>query len=133
MKFTSFKDLEVWKLSIQITQLIFTLTKKRNFSRDYTLKGQIKRSMISVSSNIAEGFERSNNNEFIRFLKIAKGSVGEARSQLYISLIEEYIKPDEYSAAEEQLVLLGKQIGGFIRYLEQSRKSNIYYNKSVNS
>lgn len=75
MKINKFEDLEIWKLSLKITKIIYDLTAKREFSRDFGLRDQIRRAIISVSSNVVEGFEKNNNNEFIRFLKIAKGSL----------------------------------------------------------
>lgn len=71
--------------------MIYNMAAKKDFSRDFALRDQIRRAIISVSSNIVEGFEKNNNNEFIRYLKIAKGSAGEARNQLYIALAVKYI------------------------------------------
>ncbi len=84
MKITRFEELNIWKISLKITKSIYDLTSKKEFIREYGLKDQIRRAVISISSNIVEGFEKNNNNEFIRYLKIAKGSVGEVRNQIYI-------------------------------------------------
>lgn len=118
MKFNSFEELPCWKLSLRVIKLVYDLTSKKEFSRDYFLKDQIRRSCISVSSNIVEGFERTNNNEFIRFLKIAKGSSGEARSQLYIARELNYINQDEFIKVKENLYNLPSQMGGFLNYLK---------------
>lgn len=80
MRITKFEDLNIWKLSLEITKEIYDLTSQKEFSRDFCLRDQIRRAVISISSNIAEGFEKNNNNEFIRYLKIAKGSVGETNN-----------------------------------------------------
>ena len=91
-----FEDLKVWKLSLEITKEIYDLSFKPNFKNDFSLRDQIRRAVISISSNIVEGFEKNNNNEFVRFLKISKGSVGEVRNQLYIALSIGYISQNEF-------------------------------------
>lgn len=80
-KFASFEDLNVWKRSMALTRL---LIKEVHLIKTYSLKDQILRSAVSIPSNIAEGFERDTNKEFIRYLYIAKGSCGELRTQLMI-------------------------------------------------
>lgn len=94
MKISTFEEITCWKLSLEVTKLIYDITATSKFSKDFFLKDQLRRSIVSVSSNIVEGFERTNNNEFIRFLKIAKGSAGEARNQLYIAKEIGYINHD---------------------------------------
>jgi four helix bundle protein len=83
MRITRFEDLKIWQIALKITKEIYEITNKKEFSKDFSLRDQIRRAIISDSSNIVEGFEKNNNNEFIRFLKIAKGSIGEVRNQLY--------------------------------------------------
>jgi len=123
MKITKFEELNIWKLALKITKEIYNLTAKKEFSRDFRLKDQIRGAIISVSSNIVEGFEKNNNNEFIRYLKIAKGSVGETRNQLYIALLVDYITKQEFNRVNEQLENLAAQIGGFIVYLQKRRQN----------
>ncbi len=72
MKITKFEELNIWKLSLKITKSIYDLTSKKEFVREFGLKDQIRRAVVSISSNIVEGFEKNNNNEFIRYLKINK-------------------------------------------------------------
>jgi four helix bundle protein len=74
MKIERFEDLKVWKSSRDLVLSIYSLTKKNIFSKDYGLKDQIQRAAVSIMNNIAEGFERKSNNEFIRFLYFSKGS-----------------------------------------------------------
>ena len=128
-KINNFENLEIWKLSLQITKLIYDLTAKNDFSRDFGLRDQIRRSIISVSSNIVEGFEKNNNNEFIRFLKIAKGSAGETRNQLHIASIVNYINKDEFKQISEMLKCLSSQIGGFIVYLQKKKLNKEFIHK----
>jgi four helix bundle protein len=123
MKIKKFEDLPVWQLALKVTKEIYELTNKKEFSKDFSLRDQIRGAIISVSSNIVEGFEKNNNNEFIRFLKIAKGSVGEVRNQLYIALAVNYINEQEFDKINKELEDLANQIGGFIVYLEEKRKS----------
>lgn len=129
MKINRFEDLQIWKLSLNITKKIYDITSKKEFSKDFGLRNQIRRAIISVSSNIVEGFEKNNNNEFIRFLKIAKGSVGETRSQLNIALAINYIDQKEFDNLYEKTETLSKQIGGFIAYLEEKRKEKQFIKK----
>jgi four helix bundle protein len=123
MKIRKFEELEIWKLSLKITKEIYDLTTKKEFSRDFRLRDQIRGAIISVSSNIVEGFEKNNNNEFIRFLKISKGSVGEVKNQLYIALAVGYITKEEFKKVNDDLEDLAAQIGGFIVYLERKKKN----------
>jgi len=123
MKIKKFEDLPIWQLALKVTKEIYDLTNKKEFSKDFSLRDQIRRAIISASSNIVEGFEKNNNNEFIRFLKIAKGSVGEVRNQLYIALAVNYITEQEFDKINKELEDLANQIGGFIVYLEKKRKS----------
>ncbi len=122
MKITKFEELNVWKLSLKITKLIYDATATKEFVRDFGLKDQLRRAIVSVSSNIAEGFEKNNNNEFIRYLKIAKGSVGEVRNQFFVAKEVGYITEDKFNMINDLLLSLAKQIGSFISYLEKTRK-----------
>lgn len=122
MKITKFEDLQIWRLSLKITKAIYDLTSQGKFSRDFSLRDQIRRATISISSNIVEGFEKSNNNELIRFLNIAKGSIGEVRNQLYIALAIGYISKLKFEALNKQLVDLASQTGKFISYLKAKKK-----------
>src|SRR5205085_12010986 len=84
--FERFEDIEAWKKTRLLVNVIYKMTAVAEFARDYGLKDQIRRAAVSVLSNIAEGFEREGKTEFRRFLTIAKGSCGEVRAQLYVAL-----------------------------------------------
>lgn len=129
MKINKFEDLPIWKLSLKLTKEIYDITSKKEFSRDFGLRDQIRRAIISVSSNIVEGFEKNNNNEFIRFLKISKGSVGEVRNHLHIALAVKYIEQNEFDHLCEETQVLSMQIGGFIVYLETKRTNKQFMKK----
>lgn len=123
MKIQKFEDLNIWKNSLCVTRRVYDITSIGDFSKDFGLRDQLRRAIISISSNIVEGFEKNNNNEFIRFLKIAKGSAGEARNQLHIALVVGYISIEQFSSISQDLENLSAQIGKFIVYLEQKRRN----------
>lgn len=129
MKINKFEDLPIWRLSLKLTKEIYDITSKKEFSRDFGLRDQVRRAIISVSSNIVEGFEKNNNNEFIRFLKISKGSIGEVRNHLHIALAVKYINQSEFDNLSEETQVLSKQIGGFIVYLETKRTNKQFIKK----
>jgi four helix bundle protein len=118
MKAKRFEELDVWKLSRELVKSIYVITAQAKFQKDFSLINQIQRSSISIMSNIAEGFERKGNKEFIHFLYIAKGSCGELRSQLYIALDLDYITQDDFQYNLELAEHISKSISGFIKYLE---------------
>ncbi len=122
MRIQKFEDLNIWRLSLKITKLIYDLTSSKTFSRDFGLQSQLRRAVVSISSNIVEGFEKNNNNEFIRYLKISKGSVGEVRNQLYIAENIKYISYKDFDSLSRLLLDLANQIGSFLSYLEKTRK-----------
>lgn len=124
MRVQRFEDLEIWQKSMELTREIYALTRTQPFSRDFCLRDQIRKAVISVPSNIAEGFEKNNNNEFCRFLRISKGSLGEVRSQLYIAKYTDYISPEQFQVLYQKILGLGQQIGRFIIYLVEHKTRN---------
>ncbi len=118
--FKSFEDMEVWKAARQFAQRVHKISSEGAFSKDYKLRDQINGSSGSVMDNIAEGFEREGNREFIQFLSIAKGSAGESRSQLYRALDRGYINEQELESLKEDALRISKQISGLMTYLRKS-------------
>ena len=116
----SFEELDVWKNGKKFTVLIYKVTNSKTFSSDFSLRDQLRRASVSIISNIAEGFERNGNKEFIRFLKIAKGSAGEIRAQLYIAFELDYISNSEFKELYEEINLISKQLSSLITYLRKS-------------
>ena len=114
-----FEDLQVWQDARVLVKDIYTASKQRDFYRDIGLREQIRRAAVSSMSNIAEGFERGTRKEFIQFLNIAKGSVGEARSQLYVALDQEYLTQVRFAELKELAATLSRRIATFIAYLEK--------------
>ena len=119
-KFEKFEDIEAWKIGRQIVNEIYDLTSFGKFSIDYVLRDQMRRAAISIVSNIAEGFEREGNKEFIQFLFIAKASCGEIRSQLYIALDQNYISKEQFDKLFEKLLQVSRTTSGLIKYLKNS-------------
>lgn len=112
-----FKDFEVWQLSRELVNVIYQKTELVGFLKDFDLRRQISRASISILSNIAEGFERKSNKEFVFYLFIAKGSLGEVRSQLYISKDFKYISDNDFENIMKKLEVISKSLSGFIKYL----------------
>ena len=91
-----FEDIEAWKTARALSLSIYTVTNQKPFSRDFGLMDQIRRSTVSIMSNIAEGFESQTDKTFIRYLGIAKSSAGEVRSQIYTALDQNYISKKNF-------------------------------------
>jgi four helix bundle protein len=119
--FCRFEDLPVWKDARQLTKIVYNLTGKGTFRKDFGLRDQIQRAAVSVMSNLAEGFERKTRREFAHFLIYAKGSTGELRCQLYIALDLQYISLVEFKAAHDLAVSISQQLANFIKYLSNSQ------------
>ena len=95
--FKRFEDIQAWQLGRELTRRIYETTRTGAFARDFGLRDQIQRASVSITSNIAEGFERRSPAEFARFLLIARGSAGEVRSQLYAALDLGYIDRETFN------------------------------------
>lgn len=126
-RFERFEDIEAWKSGREITRSVYAATKEGEFAKDYALRDQIRRAVISITSNIAEGFERNGDKEFIQFLYIAKGSCGEVRSQLYVALDQGYIPEEMFNALKDKTEAIGRMIQGLINYLLQSEMKGSKY------
>ena len=122
-KFNSFEEINSWQKARHFNKRVYEITDNQNFKRDFDLVRQIRRASISISSNIAEGFERNTDKEFIQFLYIAKASAGEVRSQLYLASDLNYIEKVEFEELFKNVSDISKLISGFIKYLNDSQKS----------
>ncbi|MDI6732885.1 MAG: four helix bundle protein [Planctomycetota bacterium] len=120
MTVKQFEDLEVWQKGMELVDMVYDSTIKGAFSRDRALTEQIRRAVISIPSNIAEGFERGSNTEFIQFLFIAKGSSGEVRTQLRIALNRKYVDKPEFESALKVVTEISSMLKGLINYLSRT-------------
>jgi four helix bundle protein len=116
----SFEDLEIWKLARELCLLVRKLSRKDQFSKDFRFCGQINSAAGSIMDNIAEGFERDGNREFINFLYIAKGSNGEVRSQSFRALDANFIDVPEHNEILRLTEVLKFKIQGLIQVLRNS-------------
>ena len=116
-KFSSFEEINSWQKARILNKTIYQITENPTFKKDFDFVRQIRRASISISSNIAEGFERNTDKEFIYFLYVAKASAGEVRSQIYLAFDLEYITQDVFDALLESITEISKLLSGFIKYL----------------
>jgi len=133
MTVKQFEDLEVWQEARRLTQTIYQLTRAERFSKDFALRDQIQRAAVSVMPNIAEGFERGGNQEFIQFLHVAKASCGEVRSQIYVALDQGYMPKTDSEESIIDFRRLSGMIGNLINYLRRSGMKGAKFSASGKS
>jgi four helix bundle protein len=126
-KIEKVEDLISWQKSKDLTIEIYKITKNSSFSKDFGLCNQIQRAAVSIPSNIAEGFGRGGNKEFLQFLSIAKGSLYELKTQLIIAFEIGYINDIEYNKLKNDSEEIAKLITGFMNYLSKSELKGIKY------
>ena len=100
--------------------MVYKFTASGNCARDFGFRDQIRRAAVSVLSNVAEGFEREGDKEFIYFLSIAKGSCGEVRAQLYLALDQQYLTQEQFTPLNQKLLETSRTISGLMKYLRQT-------------
>lgn len=120
----SHKDLEVWKKAIALVSDIYQSTSSFPKEEMYGITSQIRRSAVSIPSNIAEGAARQTNKEFVQFLYIASGSCAELDTQLIIAMNINYLKTDTYKVITEKVEEVGKMINGLIKYRKRVQNPN---------
>ena len=116
---TRSEEIEAWKISRQLTNMVYTLGNQTGFNRDFGLLDQMRRASVSVMSNIAEGFESRTDIQFINFLGFARASAGEVCAQLYVALDQRYIADEQFKETYT-LAEVCAQIAKFISYLESN-------------
>jgi four helix bundle protein len=118
MKITRFEDIDAWKEARKLVKMVYSVIKKsKEFRKDFRLINQMQDAAVSSMSNIAEGFARRSNKEFIQFLYISKSSAAEVQSQLYVALDQEYITQEDFDDIYNQAEIVSRMDSGFIKYL----------------
>jgi len=115
--FKRFEDILAWQLSREVVREIYRLTNESGLKKDFALRDQITRSSVSVMSNIAEGYERVSNKEFVQFLNIARGSNSEVKSQLYVMLDVGYIDEISFNELYNKCTRISKILLGLIKHI----------------
>lgn len=119
---TRFEDIECWKEARVIVSRVYRVCSVSGLKKDYSLTDQVKRAAISIMANIAEGFSRRGNKEFIQFLFIAKSSAAELQSHLYIALDQNYLDKSQFDELYSELDKVQRMISNFIKYLSSTLK-----------
>jgi len=122
-KIERFEDLIAWQKARKLTQLIYQVSRRGAFAKDFGLSGQIQRAAVSIMSNISEGFERGGRGEFHQFLSIAKASCAEVRSQLYVAFDVGYLNQDEFDHLLAQAEEVARIVGGLRVSVQKQRKA----------
>lgn len=116
--FRRFEDIEAWQKARSLAKAIYAISRRGGLGKDFALRDQIRGASVSVMSNIAEGFERSGDREFARFLTIAKGSAGEVKSQLYVAYDQGYLDENGFNELVKEVDETARKIGSLISYLK---------------
>lgn len=118
-----FEDLDCWQDAREFVKMVYQLTKNDGFNKDFELKNQITRSAVSVMANIAEGFHRNSNKDFMKFLDYSQSSIAETISHGYVALDQSYINANEIEKLKEQGNVIWKKVNKLVAYLHGSYKS----------
>jgi four helix bundle protein len=125
--FKRFEEIQAWQRARELTREVYEVTRQGAFAKGYGLRDQIRKSAVSVMSNIAEGFERGGRREFLQFLAVAKGSAGELTSQLYVAMDQSYLTRESFEQLHKDADDAGRLIGGLMNYLQRTRIQGLKY------
>jgi four helix bundle protein len=124
-KYSSFEEMEVYEKALSFGVKVYKLTlSNQQISKDFGLKDQLQRAALSISNNIAEGFERETKKELVRFLYFSKGSAGECRNMFNFLKLLEYINEDNFYDHRNDVIEISKQLGNYIKYLKNLEKQD---------
>lgn len=124
-KYSSFEEMEVYQKALSFGVKVYKLTlSNQQINKDFGLKNQLQRAALSISNNIAEGFERETKKELIRFLYFSKGSAGECRNMFNFLRLLEYINEENFYEHRNNVIEISKQLGNYIKYLKNLEKQN---------
>jgi len=116
-KIESFEDLLVWQKGMEVVKQVYLISKQGELGRDFALRDQLRRAAISISTNIAEGFERASRKEYVNFLNFAKGSTGEVRSLLNVAFELGYLESSKYQELRNAVMELSRYLSNQIKSL----------------
>lgn len=117
-----FQEIEAWKKARELAKEIYAVTGADGFSRDLSLRDQMRRAAVSIVSNIAEGFARQTDREFVQFLYMARGSASELQSQLYVASDLGYLGREDFTRLYGMADEVSRLISRFVRYLKGDRR-----------
>jgi four helix bundle protein len=125
MKIEKFEDIEAWQEARKLVNFVYQVVNKNSdFKKDFRLVNQIQAAAVSSMSNVAEGFSRKSNKEFVQYLYISKSSAAEVQSELYVALDQNYITEEDFQKIYEQAEIVSKKDSGFIKYLDSQLKQH---------
>ena len=127
--FQSFEEMDAWQKARSLTQEIYRCSGSGAFAKDYGLRDQIRRASVSALSNIAEGFERNGTGEFLQFLSVAKGSLGEVRAQLYVVRDQDYLGAETFARLLTLTGETARLVGGLMEYLRKTTVKGTKYRR----
>lgn len=119
----TFEDLVIWQKAVEMAKEVYLMTEREKLRTDFGLRSQMRNSAVSISSNIAEGFERRTRKEYLNFLNIAKASAGELRSQLYVAREVGYLNDDEHVELREKAKFLSGSIWNHMKAITRASEA----------
>ena len=117
------EELSVYQRARELTNRVYQVTRVGTFVRDYSLVDQVRRASLSVMCNIADGFERGTNDEFLDFLLVAKGSCGQVLAQVSVAFDQKYISKTDYGDLTDRCRRISGMLGNLIHHLKRSQLS----------
>lgn len=118
--FRRFDEIEAWQKARELTKVVYKLSGRGPFAKDFGLCDQIRRSSVSMMANIAEGFERDGTGEFAQFLAVAKSSAAEVLSHAYVALDQDFISREDFDRLVARTTEVGRMLAGLMTYLRRS-------------
>jgi four helix bundle protein len=125
--FSRFEEINAWEKARELTKAIYAVRNQGLFNKDIGLREQIRRASVSVMANIAEGFDRGGKKEFIQFLSISRGSLGEIKSHLYVALDMNYIDQQTFDSLYKAADDINCMVFRLMAYLQKSTIKGLKY------
>jgi four helix bundle protein len=122
MKIERFEDIEAWRAARALASDVYELARTTELKRDFGLRDQMQRTVVSIMANIAEGFDSRSNQEFLRFLGYAYRSATELQSHLYVAMDQAYLDEEGFDKLCQQATKVHRLLNGFIRYLKEGKE-----------